>query len=373
MTKKGDKFCKLTLSLIEPPHLLMGCSTSHFALETFSNNNNFHLPPPTPDFQLSDDQKCYSGVPVYLMVTATNKSAFQLRECRFAGTLSNGSISLTSFNSQSDCVLEPQNSISITHSHTFKFIGKLSLLCYFHFKFENTKTKAKIAEAVDFISPLAMSHIRSPGKRPVIQIMITNRYNFGMSSIEARTSAGEVLKLGKYLPPNETLSGYLYYNKPFASIEGSCAFPYATRCSVLEKVSGVLFDQSTAPLSFAIKIPRAIQALNPFVAKIAVINQSENPISGTINIKNSDITNNITNIDDHLMSGGDEAESLDFFGYNDLIVPEIHPSQKYEMCLNMIALKQGKYKFPVLEFCGNGIPPFDVTFEKGIIVIGNVQ
>ena len=358
MSKKREKLGKLSIIFVDPPQISMTCQTKDFCLESF-DQKNMHLLPPTPIFKISEEQKCYSCVPFYLMAIAKNQSNIPFKDCKIYGSFLNNIQGCGHFTSQSDMNIDPQKFYVFPYHGSINFTGKLTVVAYFNFKQENSNMKTKIqinetyevSPSIEFLSlRYKRENFDSP---PIFQYSIKNWYYLPIKSVKVDTSGNEKNKVCESLNPYETFSGYVLYKNPFTSVNVLFDVPFAHNCQWNEAVP----DEAPVhipPLQIEIKnIPRAIQALMPFNIKLQIKNLYQSPIQGTLSIKNS--------------------ESIDLFGINNLSFPEIEPQKYVEVPLTLVALIQGKFHFPTISIQPINFSPIEVNFNRGIIVIGNSQ
>lgn len=233
MTKKGEKFASLSISLLEPPRIQMTCSTSNFRLETFSPNindkNYLHLPPPTPDFALKQDNNCYTDIPMYAMAIATNKHTCLFRDCSLYGSVFFESDDIGRFSSAInglvDFIVQPNETIFVPFQvkipHAVSAISSqtkvsrsasclsteigssqeasisikpIVINSFFNFRVSETNQKMQIAlvEKINIKSSVSISYkfsnpISNKDRLPLFQVVLKNHYDTFLRNVEIQT------------------------------------------------------------------------------------------------------------------------------------------------------------------------------------------
>ena len=211
---------KIDLWLLEPQNLSFGSKTSNFKTETF-DNNDLHLSPPNLVFKILQKSAWYAGIPINILIFASNSRAQNLSNAYFdVSIISNNRIV---FSKQSSIfpIVTPQRSVSFP----FRFIppeptSNCSISVKFNYMFEGQLLTSSFQINIQIFHSILCKTTYQEG---FIGYAVENIFPFPISSV--RFSKGEVV--ADKLLVNEKVNGFVDKSSAF---EVNWSLPYANEC-----------------------------------------------------------------------------------------------------------------------------------------------
>lgn len=328
---------KLDLWRLEPQNIIFGSHTSNFKFETY-DENDLHLPPPNLLFRVLQKPTWYAGIPINILIFASN-----LRQ----QVLTNGTFDV-SISSNNRIIYSNQSSlfpvIASQHSVTFPLrftppepTTNFRISVKFNYIYDGMLLTSSILVNMQIYHSILCKATYQEG---FVGYAVENIFPFPISSV--RFSKGEIV--ADKLMVNEKINGFVQKSTAF---EVNWSLPYANDCSLIyppaqknaeklkklsihfitEKDESVTDSKSKLNLKYvSLKVlPKILPIMTPFDATLKLKNKINEKLSGTLELSND--------------------ECLAILG-EDSIHFQLEPKEIKFINVTFIGLKEGTTQFP---------------------------
>lgn len=344
-TTMSDRPVKLVMQVLQPPSIAATCSTAEFPLESLGKP--LHLPPPIPEFSISDTGVAYAGIPLKIIFTVLNRKLVPITEVQIVTRLARDKkVKLSKFGSTIFSNVQANSLITDVKEITINTPGRISLKSEATFRIENAKASCSAKQAIVFQNPLTVSFQFKGTITPICEISIRNQIPVPIRSL--RVQVGDVsVAIADALETEEVATGLVQITKKITSVTAFWVIPGCNHCSMAfpcEKCPEPLELPARIRL---VNVPKMVGCYEPFEASLLVQNVGQVPIEGEMAIVEGPIA---------------------LFGLNALIFPQIPPGSQSEVRGTFMATVEGKVPFPRVKVAIKGCPQFDVDVDSGVLV-----
>lgn len=372
---------KVDLWLLEPQNITFGSKTSNFKTETF-DSNDLHLSPPNLVFKILQKRAWYAGIPINILVFASNPRAQIITNAYFDISILSNNRLIFSQQSTVFPIIKSQHSVTFP----FRFIppeptNNCSITVKFNYMSEGQLLTTSLQINIQVFHSILC---KSSYQEGFIGYAVENIFPFPISSV--RFSKGEIV--ADKLLVNEKVNGFVDKSTAF---EVKWSLPFANDCSLIfppiqknaekRKTISIHFLTDGEPIPGNTNklnpkqvqpkyLPKILSIMTPFEATIRLKNKINEKVSGTLSLSNE--------------------ESLAILG-EDSIRFQLDPKETKLINITFIGLKEGTIQFPnfIANFddiekkdsnMHNSLYPNkisqdsntqDIQVKSGIILVGN--
>lgn len=328
---------KLDLWTLEPQNIMFGSNTSNFKFETF-DENNLHLSPPNLLFRVLQKPSWYAGIPLNILVFASNLRQQNITNATFDVSISSNNRIVLNNQSSMFPVITSQHSVTFPLRFTPpESTSNFRISIKFNYMYDAMLLTSSMLVNMQIYNSILC---KATYKEGFIGYAVENVFPFPISSV--KFSNGEII--ADKLMVNEKVNGFVQKSTAF---EVNWSLPYANECSLiyppaqknaekLKKISIHFMTEKDESLTdsknklnrrhCSVKIlPKILPIMTPFDATLKLKNKTNEKISGNLVLSNE--------------------ENLAILG-EDSIYFQLEPKEIKLINVTLIGLKEGTIQFP---------------------------
>ena len=340
---------KLSLHQIEPQGLTFGAQTNSLPFESFSDS--LHLSSPNLKFEQTCINFWYNGIPIHFLLQITNLRYQMVSDINIKIIVLEGSLETFKKSLQISQSLEPQKFINFPFDFIPKKKGSITIVSGISFIFNSEKYESNLKLNYEIKSPFKIILKTFKSTNYFLEVNLSNNFYIPLNNIRLQLKDSSKIFISSFLEKENIISQYLsiepYHKELFIYFD----LPFYQNCEIIET-----FQPQPINPSYPIKIEflnliNIINSFSPYELTLSIFNREKRNLIGKCFLLSNE---SIFPINSHLIE-----------------IPEIKSEEFIEIKIPFIALKQGNFLLPPIQFNFQDLPSFKIENSIGFLVVGN--
>lgn len=340
---------RMSIGVVERQDIMMSYMSRDIKLETFSPF--LHLPPAELVCKNLHSSKCYSGLPMFLVVSVTNCKPVKIQKAsvKIKGKQDKKVI----FKHESPPTdIAPHETMNVQINfipQTETIIRIEANLVYY---VENSKYSYDDKASIQVLPMATIKYSLLPNPK-MIQVFIKNLYTKPISNISLLTDGGDQYKIPISISPQNEYADIMTLTRPHTNLMLSFATSSSRNVVNYTHFPNTKDEKAEIPIKLIINnVPNEIPVMKTFNCTLELTNLTQTAISGRLQV-------------------AELNDSIIAHGNNDLSFTNVQPNKSISIPIEFVALKQGTYCLPSFDCFYNDSKHTRIKTDNGCIVLGN--